>query len=225
MSPVYVTIMFRNIKYRKPFLVLFTVFLLFTLSLSACTEAPEAGAGGTSSFVPTKTVVGMGSFMHLTLGDLVEKFPTIAYGTILEKSEYVETPEPLTSLPPEDVETYKMYQRVTMRVERGLQGCEDGETITYWEAGGISEDGTLFKMDDYDKPEPGSTVLVFVDSDRRTYHSQFQADSEGNVTVFGDYMIEEPCYGNPPATEMPTTELPMEEYLDKVEKVVREQAQ
>ena len=38
-------------------------------------------------------------------------------------------------------------------------------------------------------------------------------------------MIEEPCYGNPPATEMPTTELPMEEYLDKVEKVVREQAQ
>lgn len=225
MSPVYVTIMFRNIKYRKPFLVLFTVFLLFTLSLSACTEAPEAGAGGTSSFVPTKTVVGMGSFMHLTLGDLVEKFPTIAYGTILEKSEYVETPEPLTSLPPEDVETYKMYQRVTMRVERGLQGCEDGETITYWEAGGISEDGTLFKMDDYDKPEPGSTVLVFVDSDRRTYHSQFQADSEGNVTVFGDYMIEEPCYGNPPATEMPTTELPMEEYLDKVEKVVREQAE
>ena len=219
------TVMFRNIKYRKPFLVLFTVFLLFTLSLSACTEAPEADDGGTSSFVPTKTVVGMGSFMQLTLGDLVEKFPTIAYGTILEKSEYVETPEPLTSLPPEDVETYKMYQRVTMRVERGLQGCEDGETITYWEAGGISEDGTLFKMDDYDKPEPGSTVLVFVDSDRRTYHSQFQADSEGNVTVFGDYMIEEPCYGNPPATEMPTTELPMEEYLDKVEKVVREQAE
>ena len=225
MSPVYVTVMFRNIKCRKSFLVLFTVFLLFTLSLSACTEAPEADDGGVSSFVPTKIVEGHGSFIQTTLGDLVQNCPTIAYGTILEKSEYVETPEPLTSLSPEEVEDYKRYQRVTMQVEKGLQGCEDGETITYWEAGGISEDGTLFKMDDYDKPEPGSTVLVFVDSDRRTYHSQFQADSEGNVTVFGDYMIEEPCYGNPPATEMPTTELPMEEYLDKVEKVVREQAQ
>ena len=52
-------------------------------------------------------------------------------------------------------------------------------------------------------------------------------DKKGNVSIPEDFMIEEK-YSE--LTDIPEanhldTELPMEEYLDKVEKVVREQAE
>ena len=47
-----------------------------------------------------------------------------------------------------------------MQVEKGIQYCEDGETITYWEIGGLSQDGTYYQPEGFDKSQPGESVLV-----------------------------------------------------------------
>lgn len=212
-------------KARKKSVILFhIVFLLFTFSLSACTEAPEADDGGVSSFVPTKIVEGHGSFIQTTLGDLVQNCPTIAYGTILEKSEFVEPPSMILTLMPREAEKHKRYQKTTMRVEKGIQYCDGRETITYWELGGISEDGILYEPNGFDKSQPGETVLIFLNQVGTAFHLQFQADNEGNVTIPGNLLIEETSNGDSSQFTIPEDRvMPMEEYLDKVEKVVREQ--
>ncbi len=210
-------------KARKKSVILFhIVFLLFTLSLSACglvsgTRTEES----TESYVmPYKVVHGIPCYIAVTLGDLVQDYPTIAYGTILDKSEFAEAPKPLLY---EQAQAFEMCQKVTMKVKRGIRGCEDGDTITYWEIGGMSEDGIIYKLEGYDKSQVGETVLVFLDPDRLAFYVQLQADSEGNISLSGDFMTEEPCDGAQPENEASAAELPMEEYLDKVEKVVREQ--
>lgn len=50
-------------------------------------------------------------------------------------------------------------------------------------------------------------------------------DKDGNVSIPGDFMIEEKYseLTDIPDSKNLNVELPMEEYLDKVEKVVREQ--
>ncbi len=207
---------------RKYSLLFPTVFLSFILSLSAC--GPVSGTRteeSTESYVmPYKIVHGIPCYIAVTLGDLVQDYPTIAYGTIVEKSEFAEAPKPLLD---EEAQAFEMCQKVTMQVKRGIQGCEDGDTITYWEIGGMSEDGILYTLEGYDKSQIGETVLVFLDPDRLTFYVQLQADSEGNISLSGDFMTEEPCDGAQPENEASAAELPMEEYLDKVEKVVREQ--
>lgn len=207
---------------RKSIILFLMVFLSFTLFLSACRESPKPKAeGATESYVmPCKIVHGIPSYIRVTLGDLVEKYPTIAYGTIVEKSEFAEAVKPLKD---ENAQTFEMGQKVTMHVEKDIQGCKDGDTITYWEIGGLSQDGTIYKQVGSAKTPVGETVLVFLDPDRICFYVQFQADSDGMIAVSGDFMTEEPCHGNGTEDPEASAELPMEEYLEKIEKVVKEQ--
>ena len=83
-----------------------------------------------------------------------------------------------------------------MQVKKDIKNCKEGDIITYWEAGGKTKDGRIYV-------------------------------NEGNVSIPKDFMIEEK-YSE--LTDIPepnpkdlNAELPMEKYLDKVEKVVREQ--
>ncbi len=209
-------------KHQRSLFLLLIAFLVCLLPLSSCREAPEPKTeGATESYVmPCKIVHGIPSYIRVTLGDLVEKYPTIAYGTIVEKSEFAEAVKPLKD---ENAQTFEMGQKVTMHVEKGIQGCKDGDTITYWEIGGLSQDGTIYKLEGSAKTPVGETVLVFLDPDRICFYVQFQADSDGMIAVSGDFMTEEPCHGNGTEDPEASAELPMEEYLEKIEKVVKEQ--
>ena len=210
-------------KHQRSLFLLLIAFLVCLLPLSSCREAPEPKTeGATEAYVmPYKVKSGIPGYIRLTLGDLVEKYPTIAYGTIVEKSEFAEAVKPLKD---ENAQTFEMGQKVTMQVEKGIQGCKDGETITYWEIGGLSQDGTIYKLEGSSKTPVGETVLVFLDPDRICFHVQFQSDSDGMIAVSGDFMTEEPCHGNGTEDPEASAELPMEEYLKKIEKVVKEQA-
>lgn len=217
---------------RKFLLLLLLAFLSCTLifTFSACTEVPEgkkaeaAEESPESSRTFTKIVHMEIPIKWLTLGDLVRNYPTIAYGTILEKSEFVEPPSMILTLMPREAEKHKRYQKTTMRVEKGIQYCDGRETITYWELGGISEDGILYEPNGFDKSQPGETVLIFLNQVGTAFHLQFQADNEGNVTIPGNLLIEETSNGDSSQFTIPEDRvMPMEEYLDKVEKVVREQ--
>ena len=203
--------------------MLFTVFLLFTLSLSACigTNSPENPSAD-------KTVIIHSSFPQWSLGDAVYNNPTIAYGVILEKAEYAEVPD-FVEIPPEDIDGSHYYRKVTVEVKQGLKNCEAGDIITYWEPGGKTEDGTTYEQRGFQKAEIGEKALLFLNKyDISCWFFPIE-DKEGNVSIPKDFMIEEK-YSE--LTDIPepdpkdlNAELPMEEYLDKVEKVVREQAQ
>ena len=211
-------------KARKKSVILFhIVFLLFTFSLSACigTNSPENPSAD-------KTVIIHSSFSQWSLGDAVYNNPTIAYGVILEKAEYAEVPD-FVEIPPEDIDGSHYYRKVTVEVKQGLKNCEAGDIITYWEPGGKTEDGTTYEQRGFQKAEIGEKALLFLNKyDISCWFFPIE-DKEGNVSIPKDFMIEEK-YSE--LTDIPepdpkdlNAELPMEEYLDKVEKVVREQAE
>ena len=136
------------------------------------------------------------SFARFTLGDTVAASPTISYGVVLEKSEYAEVPDTLDFLSPDEIAGAHYHRKVTMQVKKDIKNCKEGDIITYWEAGGKTKDGRIYV-------------------------------NEGNVSIPKDFMIEEK-YSE--LTDIPepnpkdlNAELPLEKYLDKVEKVVREQ--
>lgn len=215
--------MFINIKYRKYLILFFLFFLSFVFSLSACigTNSPENPSAD-------KTVIIHSSFPQWSLGDAVYNNPTIAYGVILEKAEYAEVPD-FVEIPPEDIDGSHYYRKVTVEVKQGLKNCEAGDIITYWEPGGKTEDGTTYEQRGFQKAEIGEKALLFLNKyDISCWFFPIE-DKEGNVSIPKDFMIEEK-YSE--LTDIPepdpkdlNAELPMEEYLDKVEKVVREQAQ
>lgn len=217
------TVMFINIKYRKYLILFFLFFLSFVFSLSACigTNSPENPSAD-------KTVIIHSSFPQWSLGDAVYNNPTIAYGVILEKAEYAEVPD-FVEIPPEDIDGSHYYRKVTVEVKQGLKNCEAGDIITYWEPGGKTEDGTTYEQRGFQKAEIGEKALLFLNKyDISCWFFPIE-DKEGNVSIPKDFMIEEK-YSE--LTDIPepdpkdlNAELPMEEYLDKVEKVVREQAQ
>ena len=183
--------MFTNTKSRKYLILFLTVFLLFVFSLSACSEKNNSESQSEGQIIPLHY-----SFDRYTLGDTVAISPTIAYGVVLEKSEYAEVPDTLDFLSPDEIVGAHYHRKVTMQVKKGIKNCKEGDIITYWEAGGKTKDGRIYI-------------------------------NEGNVSIPKDFMIEEK-YSE--LTDIPepnpkdlNAELPMEKYLDKVEKVVREQ--
>lgn len=213
--------MFTNIKSRK-FLGLFLMtFLLCILFLSACSKV-YTKSQSEEQIIPLQY-----SFARFTLGDTVAASPTIVYGIVLEKSEYAEVPDTLDFLSPDEIVGAHYHRKVTMQVKKGIKNCKEGDIITYWEAGGKTKDGRIYVNEGFDSAEPGDTALVFITDYKIAFHMLPVEDKKGNVSISEDFMIEEK-YSE--LTDIPEanhldTELPMEEYLDKVEKVVREQAQ
>ena len=212
-------------KHQRSLFLLLIAFLVCLLPLSSCREAPEPKTeGATEAYVmPYKVKSGIPGYIRLTLGDLVEKYPTIAYGTIVEKSEFAEAVKPLKD---ENAQTFEMGQKVTMQVEKGIQGCKDGDTITYWEIGGLSQDGTYYQPEGFDKSQPGESVLVFRNQVGSTFPIQLQVDGSGNVTVPGILLIEEASGGDTSHLDIPPNKtMPLEEYLEKIETLVEKYAQ
>lgn len=130
-------------------------------------------------------------------------------------------------LSPDEITGTHYSRKVTMQVKKGIKNCKEGDIITYWEAGGKTKDGRIYVNEGFDSAEPGDTALVFITDYKLAFHMLPVEDKDGNVSIPGDFMIEEK-YSE--LTDIPdpkdlNAELPMEEYLDKVEKVVREQAQ
>ena len=211
---------------KKSLFLLLTAFLLCLLPLSACSEAGAQKSSETDSS-SQRTVYMEIPIKPLTLGELVQNYYAIAYGKSLAKRELVETPDTKHRLlPPADAEKHKRYQKVTMQVERGIQYCEDGETITYWEIGGLSQDGTYYQPEGFDKSQPGESVLVFRNQVGSTFPIQLQVDGYANVTVPGILLIEEASGGDTSHLHIPPDKtMPLEEYLEKIETLVEKYAQ
>lgn len=197
------------------------VFLSFIFSLSACSKENNFQSQSEGQIIPLHY-----SFTRYTLGDTVAISPTIAYGVVLEKSEYAEVPDTLDFLSPDEIVGAHYHRKVTMQIKKGIKNCKEGDIITYWEAGGKTKDGRIYVNEGFDSAEPGDTALVFVTDYKLAFHMLPVEDNKGNVFIPGDFMIEEK-YSE--LTDIPEEKnldanLPMEEYLDKVEKVVQEQA-
>ncbi len=78
------------------------------------------------------------------------------------------------------------YRKVTMQVKKGLQGCKDGETITYWEAGGKTKDGPYLSTKD-SITRTGRHRSGFCDqTDDLPFPYLPVEDNEGNVSIPGD---------------------------------------
>ena len=214
--------MFTNTKSRKYLVLFLTVFLLFVFSLSACSEKNNSESQSEGQIIPLHY-----SFDRYTLGDTVAISPTIAYGVVLEKSEYAEVPDTLDFLSPDEIVGAHYHRKVTMQVKKGIKNCKEGDIITYWEAGGKTKDGRIYVNEGFDSAEPEDTALVFITDYKLAFHMLPVEDNEGNVSIPGDFMIGQKYseLTDIPDSKNLDTDLSMEEYIKIVEKVVREQAE
>lgn len=149
----------------------------------------------------------------MSLGDIVRTSKTIAYGEIIEKG-------PVTT--PEYASDYDYGKNVTVRVKKGLLNCEEGDTVVYWELGGEAPNGKIYEYPGINTAEIGDNVLVFVDNMKSELSGPFIEDTDGNVNVLKDLMVEEEH--ETPEDPYGFDVIPMEEYIEKVEGVIQAQA-
>ena len=123
-----------------------------------------------------------GSFAPMSLGDIVKESEYIAYGEVIEKG-------PVTT--PEYASDHDYGKDVTVRVKKGLLNCEEGETVVYWELGGEAPNGKIYEYPGINTAEIGDNVLVFVDNMKSELSGPFIEDTDGNVNVLKDLMVEE----------------------------------
>ncbi|MFR8002968.1 MAG: hypothetical protein ACLU62_08620 [Hydrogeniiclostridium sp.] len=154
------------------------------------------------------------SFAQLSLGDIVRMSEYIAYGEVIEKG-------PVTT--PEYASDYDYGKNVTVRVKKGLLNCEEGDTIVYWELGGEAPNGKIYEYPGINTAEVGDNVLVFVDNMKSELSGPFIEDTDGNVNVLKDLMVEEEH--ETPEDPYGFDVLPMAEYMEKVEGVIQAQAE
>ena len=154
-----------------------------------------------------------GSFAQLSLGDIVRMSEYIAYGEVIEKG-------PVTT--PEYASDYDYGKNVTVRVKKGLLNCEEGDTVVYWELGGEAPNGKIYEYPGINTAEIGDNVLVFVDNMKSELSGPFIEDTDGNVNVLKDLMVEEEH--ETPEDPYGFDVIPMEEYIEKVEGVIQAQA-
>ena len=154
-----------------------------------------------------------GSFAQLSLGDIVRMSEYIAYGEVIEKG-------PVTA--PEYASDYDYGKNVTVRVKKGLLNCEEGDTVVYWELGGEAPNGKIYEYPGINTAEIGDNVLVFVDNMKSELSGPFIEDTDGNVNVLKDLMVEEEH--ETPEDPYGFDVIPMEEYIEKVEGVIQAQA-
>ncbi|MFR8002795.1 MAG: hypothetical protein ACLU62_07745 [Hydrogeniiclostridium sp.] len=207
---------------RKSVILFHIVFLLFTLSLSGCSTDTSKFKNSTPEEEPNVIQV---DYVFLTLGDVVHDSSAIAYGTVLEKSEYTEIPEPVASiLPPDEIATSWYSRRVTLKVEEGIKNCDAGDTITFWEPGGKIPDGRVIEHSGRQYVETGEKILAFLYEDGTICHIVPTEDGDGNVDVIGHFLVEETSIERGGSHKTPENQvMPMEEYLEIVENVVQEQ--
>ncbi len=154
------------------------------------------------------------SFAQLSLGDIVRMSEYIAYGEVIEKG-------PVTT--PEYASDYDYGKNVTVRVKKGLLNCEEGDTVVYWELGGEAPNGKIYEYPGINTAEVGDNVLVFVNNMKSELSGPFIEDTDGNVNVLKDLMVEEEH--KTPEDPYGSDVLPMEEYMEKVEDVIQVQAE
>ena len=156
-----------------------------------------------------------GSFAQMSLGDIVRASKTIAYGEIIEKG-------PVTT--PEYASDYDYGKDVTVRVKKGLLNCEEGDTVVYWELGGEAPNGKIYEHPGIRTAEIGDDVLIFIGRMKSSVgRGPFIEEEDGNVNVPNDFMVEEEY--ETPEDPYGSEVLPMEEYMEKVEKVIQAQAE
>lgn len=154
-----------------------------------------------------------GSFAPMSLGDIVKESEYIAYGEVIEKG-------PVTT--PEYASDHDYGKDVTVRVKKGLLNCEEGDTVVYWELGGEAPNGKIYEYPGINTAEIGDNVLVFVDNMKSELSGPFIEDTDGNVNVLKDLMVEEEH--ETPEDPYGFDVIPMEEYIEKVEGVIQAQA-
>lgn len=209
-------------KSKKYPLLFLAAVLSFIVSLSGCSTNIFKSENLTSEEISHVLQV---DYVFLTLGDIVHDSSAIAYGTVLEKSEYTEIPEPVASiLSPDEIATFWYSRRVTLQVQAGVKNCDAGDTITFWEPGGKIPDGRVIEHSGRQYIETGEKILAFLYEDGTICHIVPIVDKDGNVDVMGDFLVEETSAERGGSHKTPENQvMPMEEYLEIVKKVVREQ--
>ena len=196
--------------------LLLALLLLVAFASCAAEEQPSSEPAEDRQIVRFEA-----SFTGMSLGDAVRVYPIIAYGEILGKGE-VDLPD--DSLVPAD-DRYYYGRPVGFRVIEGLKGCQDGDLLSYWELGGEASDGTIYVHPGREIGETGEQAVVMLEADFYNvthYRCPLVEDAEGNVTVPPEFMIEqENMWAR--QTEQHET-IPMEEFLEKVRRVVAAQA-
>lgn len=165
------------------------------------------------------------SLAYQTLGDAVVDSSVIAYGEILEKGQAM-APDFFAAFSSE-VSAENYCRKVILRVTKGLKNCQTGDIITYWEpGGGETPEGAIYEYTSFLKAETGERALLFLDENGVSFSLGVLVEDENqNIHVPDDYMIE--TARTPPETEgqYSVIEIPMEEYMEKVEKVIQAQAE
>ena len=192
--------------------------ILISLLLSSsfgCAASSCSGRQGEKQVVEIHDL-----FAYMSLGDAAH-CDIIAYCDVLEKSQ----PMPSEFLTDPASATGSDYgKKVTIRVKKGLKNCREGDILTYWEPGGEAPDGKIYVHKGVLTAETGDTALIFMGDDGSTPHiGILTEDEDKNVRVPAAFMIEEE--GKMPDPSVGSLVLPMTEYLEKVEKVIQEQAE
>ena len=156
-----------------------------------------------------------GSFAPMSLGDIVKESEYIAYGEVIEKG-------PVTT--PEYASDHDYGKDVTVRVKKGLLNCEEGDTVVYWELGGEAPNGIVYEHPGLGNADIGDTILIFISEQKSqlTLPALIE-DEDGNLSIYNIYLEEKEF--TVPDDPYDSTILPMEEYMEKVEKVIQAQAE